>query len=94
MIYNSREYDKAFKQIDRIEFDFAGEKDGQTVQGTAFIDNLKFNENYFYELYGENYVIPASAATAEFDEMLVKTIRIVLDSKKATNISEIIVFGK
>ena len=92
MIYNSREYKKAFKSIRRIEMDFAGVKNGTQVKGTAYIDNLKFNENYFYEMYGQDCVIPASAAIAEFDELFVKSIRIVLD--KAVNVSEIVILGK
>lgn len=93
MVYNSREYDKAFKSIRRIEFDFTGEKDGQTITGTAYIDNLKFNEKYFYELYGANYVLPGVSAIAEFEEMYVKTIRITFNSETPVNVSEIAVIG-
>ncbi len=94
MVYNSREYEKAFKGIRRIEFDFTGEKDGQTVKGTAYIDNLKFNEKYFYELYGSTYILPGSAAIAEFEEMHVKTIRITFDVQTPINVSEIVVIGQ
>ena len=93
MIYNSREYEKAFNSVRRIEFDFTGTKDGQKVTGTAYIDNLAFNQNYFYELYGSTYIRPGTAAIAEFEEMHVKSIRIIVSSK-TVNVSEIVVIGK
>ncbi len=94
MIYNSRDYDKAFKEIYRIEMDFISPKEGETVKGTVYIDNLKFNEKYFYELYNQTYVIPGTAAIAEFEEIKVKTIRIILNTSKAVNVSEIVVLGR
>lgn len=93
MIYNSREYDKAFSSVRRIELDFTGTKDGERVTGTAYIDNLAFNQNYFYELYGQTYIRPGVAAIAEFEEMHVKAIRIVVSSE-TVNVSEIVVIGK
>ena len=87
------EYEKAFNSVRRIEFDFTGTKDGQKVTGTAYIDNLAFNQNYFYELYGSTYIRPGTAAIAEFEEMHVKSIRIIVSSK-TVNVSEIIVIGK
>lgn len=95
MIYNSRLYEKAFDNIRRIEMDFKGEKDGKVVEATAYIDNLKFNsDKYIYDLYGYNYIQPGAAAVAEFAELEVKTIRIILDTDKEVNISEIYVLGK
>lgn len=94
MIYNSKDYETAFDCIRRIEFDFLSEKDGETVKGTAYIDNLQFNQSYFYELYGEKYILPAAAAIAEFEDIYVKEIRIVLNVRKTVKISEIAVLGK
>ena len=93
MIYNSREYEKAFTSVRIIEFDFTGTKDGQKVTGTAYIDDLAFNQEYFYELYGATYIRPGTAAIAEFDELYVKTIRIIVSSQ-TVNVSEIVVIGK
>ena len=93
MIYNSREYEKAFTSVRRIEFDFTGTKDGQKVTGTAYIDNLAFNQEYFYDLYGTTYIRPGTAAIAEFEEMHVKSIRIIVSSK-TVNVSEIVVIGR
>ena len=61
--------------------------------GTAYIDNLAFNQEYFYELYGSTYIRPGTAAIAEFDELHVKTIRIIVSSE-TVNVSEIVVIGK
>ncbi len=95
MIYNSKDYATAFKNVRRIELDFADEKDGKTVKGTAYIDNLKFNESYFYDNASGTYkcILPAAAATAEFDELHVKQIRITFSTDVAVNVSEIKVIG-
>jgi hypothetical protein len=94
MIYNSNDYETAFESVRRIEFDFAKKVNGETVKGTAYIDNLKFNEKYFYELYGQKYILPAAAALAEFEELSVKEIRIIFDTKKTIDLSEIMVLGR
>ncbi len=94
LIYNSNDYETAFKSVRRIEFDFTKKQNGQVIKGTAYIDNLKFNENYFYELYGQNYILPASAAIAEFEDLSVKEIRIIFDEDKTINLSEIMVLGR
>ncbi|MBQ0098929.1 MAG: family 43 glycosylhydrolase, partial [Firmicutes bacterium] len=90
MIYNSKNYEKAFSSVNRIEFDF---KLKNGTEGVAYIDNLKFNENYFYTENGEQKVLPCSASIAEFEEMYVNEIRIYF-SDKIVNVSEIVVLGK
>lgn len=94
MIYNSNDYDTAFHSVRRVEFDFAKTENDKLVKGTAYIDDLKFNENYFYELYGQKYILPAAAAIAEFEELSVKEIRIVFDTEKTIELSEIAVLGR
>lgn len=93
MIYNSKDYDKAFKSVYRIEMDFAKSENGEIVKGTAYIENLKYNEKYFYNWNGTNCVLPASAAIAEFAELYVKEIRITFKTATPINVSEIKVIG-
>ena len=57
------------------------------------IDNLAFNQEYFYELYGATYIRHGTAAIAEFAEMQVKCIRIIVSSE-TVKLSEIVVIGK
>ena len=94
MIYNSNDYETAFQSVRRVEFDFVKKIDGETVKGMAYIDNLKFNEKYFYELYGQKYILPAAAALAEFEELSIKEIRVIFDTEKTINLSEIMVLGR
>lgn len=105
MIYNSLNYDYAFKNIDKIEFNVL-EKPANYIgkfysKGT--IENIQFNKNYVRE--SEMYMRPGGAALAEFAPLLVDKITIYI-SNKYTNIdyygesldeialSEIVILGK
>lgn len=93
MVFNARDYENWFDKIDRIEFDFAAEKDGQRIESTAYIKDLLFDkERYFYEAM--EMARPGGSVCVEFNEISVKTIRITIDSDKAFAISEIYVLGK
>jgi len=96
MVYNSCFYDKAFVNIDRIEFDFKTIIESKTVLGKAYIENLKFD----FEKYANSeskFMRPGAAAIAEFDEMLVKEITLTVPASSSSDgfaISEIVVLGK
>lgn len=108
MIYNSVSYEKAFGEIERIEFGYKGD-DGKT--GTKFINGLTFNFDAnvvpLSLLYpgvnlddlddSFNVIRPGSSAIAIFAPM--KINRITIKIKKPTRqsvlaISDIVVLGK
>ena len=110
MVYNSYDIDKAFAEIEKIEFTI---KDG-----TAFIKKLGFNEeanrvpySYFFdeeELSNEwiqeelatgyyDVMRPLGAAVAEFDEIQIKEVKITIKKargKSGIGIPEIMILGK
>ena len=93
MVFNARDIENWFDKIDRVEFDFTAEKDGQRIESTAYIKDLVFNkELYCYEAM--EIARPGGSVCVEFNEISVKTIRITIDSDKAFAISEIYVLGK
>lgn len=51
MIYNSKFYDRAFIDVKRIEFDCRS-ADGK-FDGTAYIDNLAFNWDFYRNEYAD-----------------------------------------
>ena len=91
MVYNSKNFDTAFGSVARIEFDFLRPDNGET--GTAYIDSLGFDWNFYFDRNNQT-MRPGGSATAEFDELQVKEIRITLASQAAVNVSEIVVLGK
>lgn len=91
MVYNSKNFDTAFGSVARIEFDFLRPDNGET--GTACIDFLGFDWNFYFDRNNQT-MRPGGSATAEFDELQVKEIRITLASQAAVNVSEIVVLGK
>ena len=91
MVYNSKNFDTAFGSVARIEFDFLRPDNGET--GTACIDSLGFDWNFYFDRNNQT-MRPGGSATAEFDELQVKEIRITLASQAAVNVSEIVVLGK
>ena len=93
MVFNARDLENWFDKIDRIEMDFIAEKDGQTIESTAYMKDLIFNkELYTYEAM--DMARPGGSVCVEFDEIRVKSIRITINSDKAFSISEIYVLGK
>lgn len=93
MIYNSKSYNNAFKNISHVEFDFLNEKFSSR---TTYIDNLEFDWNS-YKNASTNIMRPGGSAVATFDPMLVKTIRITLEmpeEQALVAISEIAILGK
>ena len=91
MVYNSKNFDTAFGSVARIEFDFLRPDNGETA--TAYIDSLGFDWNFYFDRNNQT-MRPGGSATAEFDELQVKKIRITLASQAAVNVSEIVVLGK
>lgn len=91
MVYNSKNFDTAFGSVARIEFDFLRPDNGETA--TAYIDSLGFDWNFYFDRNNQT-MRPGGSATAEFDELQVKEIRITLASQAAVNVSEIVVLGK
>ena len=103
MVYNSKNMQSAFYEIERIEFD-CKEEDGSEV--TRFIDRLAFDWKA-YTAGDPDVIRPASAAYAEFAEIRCKTIRITIapateeqiavhgmDDMPELSVSEIRVLGK
>lgn len=76
MIYNSKFYDRAFIDVKRIEFDCRS-ADGK-FDGTAYIDNLAFNWDFYRNEYADA-MRPGGSAVAIFTPMQVKEIRITIE---------------
>ena len=76
MVFNSKEFAHTFINVSRVELDFKDEAKG--VSGTAYIDNLAFNWD-FYKTPGIQQMRPGGSAVALFKPMLVKSIRITVD---------------
>ena len=96
MVYNSCCYDKAFVNIERIEFDCKTVINSKTVSGKAYIENLQFDfkKHANSEL---RFMRPGGAAIAEFDDLLVKKITLTISATNGSDgfaISEIVVIGK
>lgn len=110
MIYNSKWFEKAFLQVDRIEFDF--KNDDLPDGSTAYIENLEFDWASYKNASSDD-MRPGGSAVAVFDSLQVKEIRItfklpierpedlqLLDeegyivSQEVIGISEIAVLGK
>ncbi len=97
-VFNSKETEKRFEQIDRIELDFTfTDGDGKEITDKAFMSDLKYDfDRYTTHWNGElaDVARPGGNVCVEFNELKVKEIRITLDSNKPVNISEIFVLGK
>ena len=91
MVYNSRDYDLMFNQVESITFDYR--KNGET--GTVTIGPVKYNWDY-YDLENNKPAV-GSAVIAEFDELDVKKVTItvsVVTGQDKLAIPEIIILGK
>lgn len=97
-IFNSKNLETAFKKIDRIEFDFTyTDENGTEITDTAYIGDLMFDfDRYITEWNGElaDVMRPGGSVCVEFNELKVKTIRIIVNADAPANISEIFVLGK
>ena len=96
MIYNSKDYEKTFVSVDRVEFDF--KDDVSPEGGMTYIDNLEFDWKSYKNATIDD-MRPGGSAVAVFEPMQVKEIRIRFDlpeqdSKKIIGVSEIVVLGK
>lgn len=88
MIYNSKDAENAFKQVEEIDFYF---KDNDGNQQIAVIKNLRFNQNNINDVGLMNR---CSAAIAEFNELEVNKIELKFNEEKDFEINEIYVLGK
>ena len=101
MIYNSRSYNDAFQEIERIEFDYTDETHLQGA--TAYIEQLPFDMES-YANTSKKMMRPGGSAVATFAPMKVKQIRITIktgDTKPGyepyygmVKLSAIVVLGK
>lgn len=110
MIYNSKWFEKAFVEVDRIEFDFRNDElpDG----ATAYIEDLEFDWTSYKNAITDD-MRPGGSAVAVFEPLEVKEIRITFElpierpellqllddegyvvSQEMVNVSEIAVLGK
>lgn len=91
MVYNSRDYNEMFSQIESITFDYR--KNGK--EGQVTIGPVKYNWDY-YNLEDNKPAI-GSAAIAEFDELDVKKVTIEIENPgnaEGIAVPEIILLGK
>ena len=96
MVYNSRDFYKAFLDVERIEMDFV--KDG--VEGTVFIKNLEFDWNMNLQASGD-MMRAGGSAIAVFKELKIKEIRITIENPNigggysgVVGVPEVYVLGK
>jgi hypothetical protein len=91
LVYNSREYDYMFNQVDEITFEYR--KNGET--GTVAFGPVKYNWDYYN--FEENKPAIGSAIIAEFDELDVKKVTMKITCPEGSSkiaIPEIILLGK
>ena len=91
MVYNSKDYEEMFNQIDSITFEYR--QNGKT--GTTTIGPIKYNWDY-YDLENGKPAI-GSAAIAEFNELDVKKVTITISdpgNEDGIAIPEIVLLGK
>lgn len=94
MIYNSKSFDRAFSKINHIEFQCI--EDGIKTPVVNYIDDLQFDWKAYKTEIG-NVMRPGGSATAAFTPMMIKSIKIELESISNQDIialSEIVVLGK
>lgn len=75
MVYNSKNMESAFYDIERVEFDC--KLDDGTL-ATKYIDNLSFDIEAYTSTDDIDVLRPASSAIAEFDEIECNEIRITI----------------
>jgi hypothetical protein len=91
LVYNSRDYDYMFNQVDEIIFEYR--KNGET--GTVAIGPVKYNWDYFN--FEENKPAIGSAIIAEFDEIDVKKVTMKITCPEGSSkiaIPEVVLLGK
>jgi len=93
MIYNSKNYNEAFQNIDRIEFVYKRPDFDGTIS-TGYIDNVGFDWDHYLNQVTLNTMRPGGSAVAEFNEIEVNEIRITINDTNAVSLSEIAVLGK
>lgn len=76
MVYNSIWFEKAFVDVDRVEFDFKNEEVPEGAM--AYINDLEFDWNNNKDSHTDD-VRPGTSAVAVFEPMQVKTIRITFN---------------
>lgn len=91
MIYNSKDYDYAFTVINNIKLQCKGVGAG-TVERT--INNVGFDFDWHTDL--SSMVYPGATSIAEFDEIAVNKITIIINTPADTKIgiNEIVVLGR
>lgn len=91
MVYNSRNYDEMFNQVEKITFDYT--KNGKT--GSVTIGPVEYNWDYYD--FENNKPAIGSACIAEFDELDVNRVTMELinpDNPDGISIPEIVLLGK
>ncbi len=93
LIYNSWDYETTFSAVRSVEMDYL-RSNGDTA--TAVIENLGFDWDWCFE--DESGLIrPGGAAIAEFAELPIKEMRIVIDMPAGAEefaVGELVVLGK
>ena len=93
MVYNSIDYEKTFVNIAKATIEYK-KADGSTA--TVELKNLEFDWDWHFEEDFE-FMRPGGSVVAEFNELPVKSITLVINSPEGADriaIGEIIVLGK
>lgn len=77
MIYNSKNFENTFYNVESVELDFYDKE--QDVTGTAYIDDLAFDWE-FYKGVG-HMMRPGGSSVAVFSPLMVKEIRFTFNTK-------------
>lgn len=91
MVYNSKDYDYMFNQVDSITFEYT--KNGK--KGSTTIGPVEYNWDYYD--FENNKPAVGSACIAEFDELDVNSVTIKITNPENPNgiaIPEIVLLGK
>ncbi|MGI5881394.1 MAG: family 43 glycosylhydrolase [Syntrophomonadaceae bacterium] len=99
MVYNSYDYNYAFKKLDYIEFGLAEPPSwyqGDALVNRARVSNIEFSSDF---ITGQNSMRPGGSCFASFDDITVNFIKIKVSGKYSTartdiKISDIWVLGK
>lgn len=102
LIYNSSDYYKAFRKIDKLDISFKTELEGKNCVGTARASNVEYDFGAYSNaetsyVSSTVYMRPGAPLIFEFDELKTNKITITIkcpDGQKDFALNEIVVLGK
>lgn len=98
LVYTGYDYYRRFSEIETLYFEnsdgYVYDRNGASAKA-AVIKDLKVNPKYMDAKYDDaEFMYSGASATAEFEELAVTSVSIVIDSKTPINVSDIFVNGK